>query len=87
MWGTKPGTMIRKVALSQALRDAYPDKLSGLYVQEEMNAAEEPVNVMPVQQPEEMYQEPQQITEQMPQQFIQPEETYSEPVMDRPSFV
>ncbi len=87
MWGTKPGTMIRKVALSQALRDAYPDKLSGLYVQEEMNAAEEPVNVMPVQQPEEMYQEPQQIPEQMPQQFVQPEETYSEPVIERPSFV
>lgn len=87
MWASKPATMIRKVALSQALRDAYPDKLSGLYVQEEMNA-EEPVSVTPIQEPDmPVYQEPQQIPEQEPQQFIQPEETYSEPVMERPSFV
>lgn len=35
MWGSKPATMIRKVALSQALRDAYPI-YSGTYSEEEI---------------------------------------------------
>lgn len=87
MWSSKPATMIRKVALSQALREAFPDDLSQLYTEEEMEV-NEPLNVAPIQQlPVEMYQEPQQIQEQVPQQFVQPEETYSEPVMERPSFV
>lgn len=38
MWSTKPGTMIRKVALVHALREAFPDKFEGLYSQEEINA-------------------------------------------------
>lgn len=36
MWTSKPGTMIRKVAQSQALREAFPNELRGLYQQEEM---------------------------------------------------
>lgn len=36
MWSSKPGTMIRKVAQSQALREAFPNELRGLYQQEEM---------------------------------------------------
>lgn len=36
MWSTKGATMIRKVAQSQALREAFPKKLRGLYQQEEM---------------------------------------------------
>lgn len=39
MWRSKPGTMIRKVALSQALREAFPEDLSGLYEPEEMAQA------------------------------------------------
>jgi phage recombination protein Bet len=35
MWRSKPATMIRKVALSQALRDAYPI-YSGTYSEEEI---------------------------------------------------
>lgn len=35
-WSTKPATMIRKVALVQALREAFPDTNSGLYTQEEV---------------------------------------------------
>lgn len=35
-WSKKPATMIRKVALVQALREAFPDDLSGLYDQSEM---------------------------------------------------
>ena len=35
-WSKKPATMIRKVALVQALREAFPDNFSGLYSEEEM---------------------------------------------------
>ena len=41
-WASKPATMIRKVALSQALREAYPLEMGGLYEAEEMGV-EEPV--------------------------------------------
>lgn len=36
MWTEKPATMIRKVALVQALREAFPDEFGGLYSPEEM---------------------------------------------------
>lgn len=36
LWKTKPLTMIRKVALVQALREAYPDRFAGTYDQSEM---------------------------------------------------
>lgn len=35
-WATKPGTMIRKVALCHVLREAYPDLFGGLYDSVEM---------------------------------------------------
>lgn len=35
-WVKKPATMIRKVAVVQALREAFPDRFQGLYAQEEM---------------------------------------------------
>lgn len=35
-WVTKPATMIRKVALVQALREAFPSDFSGMYDQAEM---------------------------------------------------
>lgn len=36
LWKTKPATMIRKVAVSQALREAFPSDFNGLYEPEEM---------------------------------------------------
>lgn len=36
-WSKKPGTMIRKVAVVQALREAFPDRFQGMYAQEEMH--------------------------------------------------
>lgn len=36
MWTEKPKTMIRKVAVVQALREAFPDELGGLYSEDEM---------------------------------------------------
>jgi len=35
-WAQMPATMIRKVALVQALREAFPNELSGMYIPEEM---------------------------------------------------
>ena len=39
-WATKPATMIKKVALVQALRDAFPSALGQLYIQDEMEINE-----------------------------------------------
>lgn len=36
VWKDKPSTMIRKVALVQALREAFPTNLGGLYTEDEM---------------------------------------------------
>ncbi len=37
-WREKPATMIRKVALVQALREAFPNELGGMYTQEEVES-------------------------------------------------
>jgi len=37
-WLTKPATMIRKVAVAQALREAFPEEMSSLYDQSEMGS-------------------------------------------------
>lgn len=39
-WAGKPATMIRKVAISQVLREAFPDVAGGLYGQEEIERAQ-----------------------------------------------
>ena len=41
MWNTKPATMIRKVALVQALREAYPGAYGGLYDRDEIAGQEQ----------------------------------------------
>ncbi len=38
-WNVKPATMIRKVAISQAFRAAFPNEYEGLYTAEEMQAS------------------------------------------------
>ena len=50
-WASMPATMIRKVALVQALREAFPERFAGLYSPEEM-----PVN------PTDLPQEPIDVT-------------------------
>ena len=42
LWKTKPATMIRKVALVQAIREAYPGKFGGVYDSAEMPEHEAP---------------------------------------------
>ena len=52
-WATKGATMIRKVALAHALREAFPDETAGMYAQEEIAEAQEIIlPEMPVQIPE-----------------------------------
>ena len=40
LWNSKPATMIRKVALVQALREAYPGAYGGLYDRDEVSEPE-----------------------------------------------
>lgn len=51
-WSTKPATMIRKVALVQALREAFPEDFQGLYSSEEMGV-DEPVYEEQIKAPAE----------------------------------
>lgn len=41
MWAAKPKTMLKKVALVQALREAFPQDLGGLYDKDEMGEPDE----------------------------------------------
>lgn len=67
LWNTKPGTMIRKVAVSQALREAFPNDFNGLYEPEEMGLSEADI--------EPVIEEPQEITVEIP---LYEEETEAE---------
>lgn len=42
-WASKPATMIRKVAVVQALREAFPEDFGGLYSPEEMGEVAEAI--------------------------------------------
>ncbi len=42
-WATKPATMIRKVAIVHALREAFPEETAGMYAAEEIPTATEVV--------------------------------------------
>lgn len=52
-WAARPGTMIRKVALVQALREAFPEDFGGMYTAEEMWVDEAELNTKPVNVEEE----------------------------------
>ena len=45
-WATRPGTMIRKVALVQALREAFPEDLAGMYAPEEIIDGDLPTEII-----------------------------------------
>ena len=52
-WSKMPATMIRKVALCHALREAFPEDLGGLYGAEEMDKARQQEQAAPQPQEEE----------------------------------
>ena len=58
-WAKKPATMIRKVALVQALREAFPEDLQGMYEAEEMNI-DMNLDTTPIEQPTTVIEEPKQ---------------------------
>lgn len=53
LWASKPATMIRKVAKVQALREAFPNAMSGMYVADEMGYVEEELPQNHIPQPTE----------------------------------
>ncbi|WP_295748693.1 phage recombination protein Bet [uncultured Holdemanella sp.] len=71
-WGAKMATMIRKVAITQALRETFPNDFQQMYSEEEMNV-DMKLDEAPIQQPIE--QAPVQ-----PQTYSQPEEPQPEGV-------
>lgn len=64
-WAKMPGTMIRKVAIVHALREAFPDEFGGMYDSSEMGveAPREPVEVVPDQVEDATPIEPRQEVE------------------------
>lgn len=57
-WSEKPKTMLKKVALVQALREAFPEDFGGLYSQEEMPIGERLLPTEPVFFPSAEIEEP-----------------------------
>ena len=66
-WSKKPATMIRKVALMQALREAFPEDLGGMYSSEEVGTDIDDGSLAPLEQPEDPQQPPQPETIQNPE--------------------
>lgn len=57
LWLSKPATMIRKVALVQALREAYPGAYGGIYDRDEMPEPPAPISAQAAQVEAELAQE------------------------------
>ena len=72
-WASKMGTMVRKVAITQALRETFPNDFQQMYSEEEMNV-DMKLDETPIQQPTN-------IVEQAPvKTYSQPEEPQPEGV-------
>ena len=69
-WAKKPATMIRKVALVQALREAFPEDLGGLYASEEMGVDFDETAMAPVdvEQPPEQQMDP--VPQEAPVEYV-----------------
>lgn len=74
-WSKKPATMIRKVALMQALREAFPEDLGGMYASEEVDADDSGM-IAPVtpQEPQEQPPQPEVV-----KQIAAPKEAAGKP--------
>ena len=79
-WAKKPATMIRKVALMQALREAFPEELGSMYASEEMGLDFDEEKVATVAQPEAQVQ-PETIAEviEQPEPVKQPQQAVQAP--------
>lgn len=63
-WSTKPASMIRKVAVVQALREAFPEDLGGMYTAEERAVEDLPEDIITT--PETMEAEAELIEQPAP---------------------
>ncbi len=71
-WLQMPATLIRKVALSQALRETFMEELQGLYSAEEMGADE--LEEAPMVQPAVITEPQYKIEETVPEEQSQPDQ-------------
>lgn len=73
MWASKPGVMIRKVALAACLREAFPEELQGMYASEETGTDIDDTMAMPIEIPDQP--DPQEQPEPIPEpQPMDPEQ-------------
>ena len=77
-WRVKPGTMIRKVALVQALREAFPSDYMGMYSPEERNV-DEVLPEAPAVDPIQQQPEPAQAEKQAKQKPVKEEKPEPQP--------
>ena len=68
-WASKMATMVRKVAITQALRETFPNDFQQMYSEEEMNV-DMKLDETPIQQPTQ----PIEQAPVQPQTYSQPEE-------------
>ncbi len=81
LWKTKPATMIRKVALVQALREAYPAAFAGVYDAGEMPEPVVPTVPQPQPQPVAPVVEPEpEPVEEYQAELVPDEDMYDEEV-------
>ncbi len=71
-WSTKPATMIRKVAVAQALREAFTEDFQGMYTPEEVGIDENELDNTPVQT---IYDNTNAISEQSSSSYVEAEQT------------
>lgn len=69
-WASKPATMIRKVALVQALREAFPGTFGNMYSAEEQGV-DEPIDVPYTEQPQQEAQQNEQTQTPVEEQYEQ----------------
>lgn len=72
-WASKMGTMVRKVAITQALRETFPNDFQQMYSEEEMNV-DMKLDETPIQQPTQQFEQA-------------PVQTYSQPDEPQPEGV
>jgi len=74
-WSSMPATMIRKVALAQALREAFPEDFSQLYAAEEMPVDESQLDETPIEVPYEIREIIEEEEAEVPEETVPEEPT------------
>ena len=78
-WSKMPATMIRKVAIVQAIRETYPEQFGGMYIEEEINKEPITITEQPVKQKKNLTKRANKKT--LPGQDEEPEEEDEEEII------